>query len=102
VGRTTSAAQRASYGLERFRVFVVSTDILEKRQKMPEGTPVIDASRALYAIRDTLVQTLQTPLGKSDTDDWDVEHASFCHRIKCRKDHLVGEVARHTEKYEGI
>ena len=69
---------------------------------MVQGTLVIDPARSLYAVGHAFAQTLQTPLRKGDSDYWDLEGTLFRHRIECREDHLVGEIARHTEEHERV
>ena len=69
---------------------------------MVEGALIIDPARSLYAVRHAFVQTLQTPLREGDADYRDLEGASFRHRIERREDHLVGEIARHTEEHKRI
>ena len=69
---------------------------------MFEGAPVIDAARALYTVRHTLVQAFRTPLREGDADYRDFQRASFRHGIKSREDHLVGEIAGDTEDYQRV
>ena len=102
VRRAPSATQRLFYRRERARVFIVPTHVPEQGQKMVEGTLVIDPARSLYAVRHALVQTRQTPLREGDADHRDLEGSSFHHRIERREDHLVGEIARHTEEHQRV
>jgi hypothetical protein len=69
---------------------------------MTEGTLVIDPARSLDAIGHALMQTIQSPLRKGDTDYRHLEVASFSHGIECREDHLVGKIARDSEKHERV
>src|ERR1039458_2876646 len=69
---------------------------------MAEGSLVIDPARSLDAVRHALVQTRQTPLGEGDADDRDFKVTSLHHGIECREDHLVGEIARHTEEHQRV
>ena len=69
---------------------------------MVEGTLVVDPARLFYAFRHALVQTGQAPLREGDADYRDVKSAAFHHRIKRRKNHLVGEIARHPEEYQCV
>jgi hypothetical protein len=69
---------------------------------MVEGTLVINSARSLYAVRHAFVQAHHTPLRKGDPDYRDLEGTSFRHRIERREDHLVGEIARHTEEYQRV
>jgi hypothetical protein len=46
-----------------------------------------------------IAQTRQTPLWEGDANYRDLEVAAFRHRIECRKDHHVGEIAGHTEEH---
>jgi hypothetical protein len=48
------------------------------------------------------MQTLQAPLREGDADDWNLEIASFHHRIECREDHLMGEVSGDTEEQQRV
>ena len=66
---------------------------------MLEGAPVIDPARLLYAVRHVFAQARQIPVGEGDADYRDLEGASFRHRIKCREDHLVGEIASDAEEH---
>ena len=102
VRRAPSAAQRLFYRRERVRIFIIPAHILEQGQKMVEGTLVIDPARALDAVRHAFVQTRQTPLREGDADYRDLEGAAFHHRIERREDHLVGEIARHTEEHQRV
>ena len=102
VGRAPRAAQLLFYRRERVRVFIIPAHIPEQRQKMFEGTLVIDPARSLDAVRHPFVQALQTPLREGDADDRNLERASFHHRIECREDHLVGEIAGHTEDHQRV
>ncbi len=69
---------------------------------MVEGTLVIDPARSLYAVGHAFAKTRQTPLRESDADYRHLEGTSFRHRIECREDHLVGEIARHTEEHQRV
>ena len=102
VRRAPSATQLLFYRRERARVFIIPTHVLEQGQKMAEGALVIDPARSLDAVRHAFVQTLQTPLREGDADYRDLEVASFHHRIERREDHLVGEIARHTEEHQRV
>ena len=84
---------------ERAGVFIVSTHILEQGEKMLQCAFIIDSARSLYAVRHALVQTHHAPLWKGDTDDRNFESAFFHHCIECREDHLVGQIACHTEDH---
>jgi len=64
---------------------------------MVEGTLVIDSARSLNAVSYAFVQTLQTPFGEGNANYRDLEGVVFHHRIKRGKDHLVGQIARHSE-----
>ena len=63
---------------------------------------IIDAARALYTVRHTLVQAFGTPLRQGNADYGNLELASFHHRIKSREDHLVGQIAGNTEDNERV
>ena len=102
VRRAPSATQRLFYRRERARVVIVPAHVPEQGQKMVEGALVIDPARSLDAVRHAFVQTRQTPLREGDADDRDLQGASFRHRIECREDHLVGEIARHTEEHQRV
>src|ERR1017187_8195435 len=69
---------------------------------MFEGAPIIDAARVLYTVHHTLVQAFRTPLRKGNADYRDFQRTSFCHGIKSREDHLVGEIAGNTEDNERV
>ena len=69
---------------------------------MVEGTLVIDPARSSYAVRHAFAQTRQAPLREGDADHRDIEGTSFRHRIECREDHLVGEIACHTEEHQRV
>src|ERR1035441_2082533 len=69
---------------------------------MVEGRLVVDPTRSFYAFRHAVVQTGQTPLWEGDADYRDLKSAALHHRIKRRKDHLVGEIARHPEEYQRV
>ena len=47
-------------------------------------------------------RTLQTPLREGNADYRDLQGTSFCHRIQCREDHFVGEIAHNTEEHQHI
>jgi len=79
-----------------------ATQVLDQRQKMVEGTLVIDLVRSLDAVRHAFAQTLKTPLCEGDGDYRDLEDASLRHRIECGEDHLVGELACYTEKHQRV
>jgi len=64
-------------------VVIVSAHIFQQRQKVIEGALVIDPARLLDALRDSSPQSLQTPFGKRDADDRDVQGSAFHHRIEC-------------------
>src|ERR1019366_2342106 len=48
------------------------------------------------------VQTGQSPLRESDANYRDLKGAALHHRVKRRKNHLVGEIARHPEEYQRV
>ena len=102
VRRAPGAAQRLFYRRERVRVVIIATHVPEPGQKMVEGALVIDPARSLDAVRHAFAQTRQTPLREGDADDRDLQGASFRHRIERREDHLVGEIARHTEEHQRV
>jgi hypothetical protein len=64
---------------------------------MLKYTLVIDSAGSLYAVGDAPVEALQTPVRKSYADYRYFERASLHHRIQCREDHFVGEIACDTE-----
>ena len=84
------------------RVVIIPTHVLEQGQKMAEGPLVIDPARSLDAVGNAFVQLRQTPLGEGDADDRDLEITSLHHGIERREDHLVGEIARHTEEHQRV
>src|SRR6185437_12919987 len=96
------SAERLLYRRERVRVFIIPTYVLEQGQKTVERAPVIDSPRSLYAVRHALAQTRETPIWEGDTDYRDFQCISFHHRIERREDHLVGEIARHTEEHQRV
>ena len=98
VRRAPGAAQRFLDRRERARVVIVPAHVTEQGQKMVQGALVIDPARSLDAVLHAIVQIRQTPFRGGDADDWDVQGASFRQRIERREDHLVGEIARHTEE----
>ena len=102
VRRAPSATQRLFDRRERARVIVVPAHVPESGQKMVEGTLVIDPARSLDAVRHAFAQTRQTPLREGDADDRGLQGTSFRHRIERREDHLVGEIARHTEEHQRV
>ncbi len=100
--RTPRVTERLFDRREGFGVLVIAAYILELVKKKSERAFVIDAARPLDAVRHALVQALQTPLRESDADHRNFESASLRHRIECREDHLVGQIARHTENHQRI
>ena len=102
VRRAPSATQRLFYRRERARVVIVPAHVPEQGQKMVEGALVIDPARSLDAVLHAIAQMRQTPLRGGDADDRDLQGASFRHRIERREDHLVGEIARHTEEHQRV
>ena len=102
VRRAPSVTQRLAYRRERVRVIIIPTDVLELGEKVVEGALVIDLARSLYAVRHAFAQTRQTPLREGDTDYRDLQGAPFRHRIESGEDHLVGEIARHTEEHQRV
>src|ERR1017187_2229285 len=87
---------------ERAWVFIVSTHILEKGEKTLKCAFIIDSAGSLYAVCPSLVQALYAPLWKRDTDDWNFKDAFFYHRIECREDHLVGQIACHAKDHQRV
>ena len=102
VRRAPGSAQRALYRRERLRMIIIPAHILEQGQKMAEGRLVVDPARSSDAFRHVLVQTGQTPLREGDADYRDRKGAALHHRIKRRKNHLVGGIARHPEEYQRV
>src|ERR1019366_8547655 len=102
VRRAPSVTQRLPYRRERALVIIIPTHVLELGQKMVEGALVIDPARSLYAVRHAFAQTRQIPLREGDADYRDLQGASFSHRIESGKDHLVGEISRHTEEHQRV
>src|ERR1019366_116258 len=102
VRRAPSTTQRALYRRERLRIIIVPAHVLEQGQKMVEGTLAVDTARSFYAFCHALVQTGQAPLREGDADYRDPKGAAFHHRIKRRKNHFVGEIARHPEEYQRV
>ena len=100
--RAPGGTQRLLYRRERVPVIVVPAHIAAAGQKMVEGMLVIDPARSLYAVRHPFVQVLQTPLRQGDADDRNRQVASFRHRVECREDHLVGEIAGHPEDHQRV
>lgn len=99
VRRAPRAAERFLYRRKRLRVLIIPTDVLELRQKIVERALVVDPTGSLDAVRHAFAQTRQTPLRESDADYGDLEIATLRHRIECGEDHLVGEIARHSEEH---
>src|ERR1035441_8228836 len=102
VRRAPSTTQRALYRRERLRIIIVPAHVLEQGQKMVEATLAVDTARSFYAFCHALVQTGQAPLREGDADYRDPKGAAFHHRIKRRKNHFVGEIARHPEEYQRV
>ena len=69
---------------------------------MVEDAVVIDPARSLDAVLHAIAQMRQTPLRRSHSDDRDLQIASPGYRIEGREDHLVGEIARHTEEHQRV
>jgi len=98
----SGAGQFLFYCREGARVLVVATHVPEQRQKRLKGTLVIDSSRSLNAVCYALVKTIEAPLREGYADDWHLESASFHHGIQCREDHLVRQIARHSEEHQRV
>jgi len=102
VRRPTCVTKLLFQRSESVRLCVIAAHIPEQGQKMLEGAPIIDAARALYTVCHTRVQAFGTPHRAGNADYRDFQRASFRHGIKSRKDHLVGEIAGHTEDNERV
>ena len=102
VRRAPATAQRRLDGREGVRVVIVAADVPEQRQQMAEGTLVRDPARPLDAVFHALAQLRETPLREGHAHDRDLQHASSCHRVERREDHLVGEVASRAEQHQGV
>src|ERR1022692_1718883 len=102
VRRAPGPAQSALYRRERLRIIIIPAHVLEQGQKMMKGRLAVDPARPFYAFRHALVQTGQAPLREGDADYRDLKGAALHHRIKRRKDHLVGEIARHPEEHQRV
>src|SRR5580658_7107484 len=102
VRRPPGVAQCLFKSCEGIWGLIVSTYILEERQEVFERALVIHSARSLDAVRDPLVQALHTQLREGDADYGNFERASLDHRIKCREDHLMGQVARHPEEHQRV
>ena len=100
--RAPGGTQRLLYCCERVPFIIVPADIAEPGQKMVEGMLVIDPARSLYAVRHPFLQVRLTPVRQRDTDDRNRQVASFRHRVECREDHLVGEIAGHPEDHQRV
>src|ERR1039457_2334834 len=100
--RSPRFTERLFDGYECARGFIVSTHILEQRQKTFERLFVIDSTRTLNTVRHPIVQALHTPLWKCDADNWNLQGPSLYHCIEGRKDHFVGQITRHTEDHQRI
>src|ERR1035438_3639474 len=100
--RSPRVTERLFDGYECARGLIVSTHILEQRQKTFERLFVIDSTRALNTVRHPIVQTRHPPIRKGNADHWNFQGPSLYHCIECRKNHLVGQVARHTEEHQRI
>src|ERR1700739_568803 len=87
---------------ERIAIVVIPAYILEQREKMLEGTLVVNPARLPDAVRHSFLQTLQRPLRKCDAYDGTVEHSAVDHRIECGEDHLVSEIARYAINHKSI
>ena len=102
MGWSPSAAQGRSDGGKRGLILVIAADVLQLRKKMLQRSRVVDSSRLLDAIYRAPVQTLDTPLREGDSDDRHVERALLRQSVKRWKDHLVGQVARHSEQNQSV
>ena len=69
---------------------------------MVEGALVINPARSLDAVFHAIAQMRQIPFREGHSDDRNLQIPSFRHRIERREDHLVGEIARHTEEHQRV
>ena len=106
VQRPLRLAQRLLQPLERGRVVVVAVDVAQLRRQLRERRLVDGAALLLCRLRQavvrTLAQLLHAPARMRHADDRQVQSVMQHHRLQCRKDLLVGQVAGGAEKDQGI
>ena len=102
VRRAQSASQRLLDRRERAPVVIVPAHVTEQGHQAVQGGLIIDPARSHHAVLHAIAQIRQTPFRGGDADDRDVQCAAFRQRIERRDDHLVGEIARHTEQHQRV
>jgi hypothetical protein len=67
-----------------------------------DSSLIIESSRPLDAVRNAFVKTCKIPIRESYADDWNLQGASFHHRIELGEDHPVREVPGCSEDNYGV
>ena len=78
---TARFAERLLDSREGVAVVIVAIHITEERQETMKCPLVIDSAGLLEAVRYSLLQPFECPLGKRNADDRNIEGPAFDHRI---------------------
>src|SRR5262249_22710522 len=108
-GRDREVVRRVLRGAERLPedgegrgIAVVSIDVLEPREELPEGL-LVHASAVLVDARlRALAQLFERPSRLRDADDGHAQVPVHRHVLERREDLLVSEVSRGAEEDEGV
>src|SRR6185312_11532435 len=99
--RMLGIAKRSAQLRIGLRVVVIAVDVLHLLRQLRERD-LVHAAVFLEAVPGTLAQLVDIPARTRDANHRHVQLAVLDQRLQCRKNLFVSEVARGTEKYEGI
>src|SRR4030095_2315103 len=101
VRRPDACAECGAQLRERTEVVVVAVDVLDPVSQPGEGIFVL-AAVLRNGCASPLDELIPVPTGLRHADNWKVQAAATCHRLKGGKDVLVRKVAGGAKKYESI